>query len=84
MAIPAGCRSRGGKSVDFPSHGAGACPTCFVANGWGGLALGETMLRFKGEKISTRGHRNENLTHETGTARPWFGPSGSWHGGKRL
>lgn len=60
VAIPAGC-----KSVAFPSYGARARPTCFVgraANCWGGLALGERMLRFKGEKICSRGRRNENLS----------------------
>lgn len=81
VAIPAGCRSRGGKSVAFPSRGTRAYPTCSVANGWGGLALGERMLRFKGEKISTCGHRNENLTRETSTARSLFGPNRSWHRG---
>lgn len=65
VAVPASCGSRGGESVAFPSHGTGVHPTCFVgraANYWGGLALGERLLRFKGEKISTHGRRNENLS----------------------
>ena len=56
------------RCFPFPRCRGGPLPTCFgerggtTANCWGGLALGERMLKFKGEKISTCGRRNEKLS----------------------
>lgn len=66
----------------FPFHSTGAHPTCFVwraANCWGGLALRESMLRFKGQKkIVLVVGGVKIFPYGTGIARLWFGPSTLW------
>lgn len=66
----------------FPFHSTGAHPTCFVwraANCWGGLALRESMLRFKGQKkIVLVVVGVKIFPYGTGIARLWFGPSTLW------